>query len=142
MLVLDTNILTILEWSVSSPRAQRLLRRLETSEEHTVTTIICCEEQMRGWMASLNAKRQLKEQIEAYRRLRVRIEKYAKMIILDFDEPAAVQLQQLKKMKLHIGTMDLKIASIALVHGATVLTENVRDFKRVPGLRVEDWQRI
>jgi len=35
--------------------------------------------------------------------------------------------------------MDLKIASIVLVHGATLLTNNVRDFEKVPGLKVEDW---
>jgi tRNA(fMet)-specific endonuclease VapC len=35
--------------------------------------------------------------------------------------------------------MDLKIAAIALAHNATVLTRNVKDFKLVPGLRIEDW---
>ena len=36
---------------------------------------------------------------------------------------------------------DLKIASIALVHDALVLSANRRDFQKVPGLRVEDWLR-
>jgi len=40
---------------------------------------------------------------------------------------------------LQIGTSDLKIASIALTHGATLLSANARDFSQVPGLRVEDW---
>ena len=35
--------------------------------------------------------------------------------------------------------MDLKIASIVLVHGATLLSSNLQDFERVPGLPVEDW---
>jgi tRNA(fMet)-specific endonuclease VapC len=35
--------------------------------------------------------------------------------------------------------MDLKIAAIALTRDATVLTRNLKDFSRVPGLRVEDW---
>lgn len=35
--------------------------------------------------------------------------------------------------------MDLKIASIALVHDALILTANLRDFSRVPGLRCANW---
>jgi tRNA(fMet)-specific endonuclease VapC len=40
-----------------------------------------------------------------------------------------------------MGAMDLKIACIALVHDATLLTRNMNDFARVPGLRVDDWMR-
>ncbi|WP_395092089.1 hypothetical protein [Armatimonas sp.] len=35
--------------------------------------------------------------------------------------------------------MDLKIASIALSNQATLLTRNLRDYSKVPGLRCEDW---
>jgi tRNA(fMet)-specific endonuclease VapC len=35
--------------------------------------------------------------------------------------------------------MDLRIASIALATGMTVLTRNLVDFQRVPNLNVEDW---
>ena len=38
-----------------------------------------------------------------------------------------------------IGQCDLLIASIALVHSLTVVTRNVREFSRVPGLQVENW---
>ena len=34
---------------------------------------------------------------------------------------------------------DLRIASIAVTHGLTVVTGNVRHFSRVPGLQVENW---
>jgi predicted nucleic acid-binding protein len=37
--------------------------------------------------------------------------------------------------------MDLRIASIALVEGATVLTANASDFEKVPGLTIDDWTR-
>jgi tRNA(fMet)-specific endonuclease VapC len=35
--------------------------------------------------------------------------------------------------------MDLKIATIALVHDALLLSANLRDFQQVPDLRVADW---
>jgi len=38
-----------------------------------------------------------------------------------------------------IGPNDLKIAAICLAHHLTLVTGNVSEFSRVPGLRVEDW---
>jgi tRNA(fMet)-specific endonuclease VapC len=48
-------------------------------------------------------------------------------------------LASLKARHVRIGTMDLRIASIALSLDAIVLTRNLVDFERVPGLRVENW---
>lgn len=39
-----------------------------------------------------------------------------------------------------IGPMDTLIAAQALRLGATLVTRNVREFSRVPGLKVENWQ--
>ncbi|HWZ95928.1 MAG TPA: type II toxin-antitoxin system VapC family toxin [Opitutaceae bacterium] len=39
-----------------------------------------------------------------------------------------------------IGPHDMLIAAQALRLGATVVTHNVREFRRVPRLKVEDWQ--
>lgn len=35
--------------------------------------------------------------------------------------------------------MDTLIAATALAHNATLVTHNVKEFKRVPGLAVSDW---
>ena len=39
-----------------------------------------------------------------------------------------------------IGPNDLFIASTALAHNLVLVTHNVREFSRVPGLRLEDWE--
>ncbi len=46
----------------------------------------------------------------------------------------------LEKKQQGIGPMDTLIAAQALRLGATVVTHNVREFRRVPHLKVEDWQ--
>lgn len=39
-----------------------------------------------------------------------------------------------------IGDPDMVIAATALASGATVVTSNVREFSRIPNLRVESWR--
>src|SRR6266508_3930181 len=40
-----------------------------------------------------------------------------------------------------IGPHDLQIAAIALAYDLTLVTHNTREFSRVVGLRLEDWER-
>jgi tRNA(fMet)-specific endonuclease VapC len=47
----------------------------------------------------------------------------------------------LKLQKVRIGTMDLKIASIALSRNAVLVSRNLKDFEEVPNLVVKDWSR-
>jgi len=39
-----------------------------------------------------------------------------------------------------IGPHDLWLAATCIAHGLTLITANVREFARVPGLRLEDWR--
>lgn len=64
---------------------------------------------------------------------------FSKFDILPFDEEPADHFHRLQSERVRIGTMDLKIASICLAHDATLLTRNLVDFEKVPGLRVENW---
>jgi tRNA(fMet)-specific endonuclease VapC len=60
---------------------------------------------------------------------------------LPFDEFAADAHARLRWELRHqpIGERDLFIAAIAVARNATVITNNRREFARVPGLTVEDW---
>lgn len=48
----------------------------------------------------------------------------------------------LEKRGQGIGPIDTLIAAQALRLGATVVTHNLREYRRVPGLKVEDWQTV
>jgi len=48
---------------------------------------------------------------------------------------------RLKRAGTHIGIFDLVIASQAVANDLTLVTNNEREFQRVPGLRVENWAR-
>lgn len=138
MFILDTDHLSLLEWD--SDRARSLRQRLATPRvDEVATTIISFEEQMRGWMAYIARAKSMQDQIDGYRRLRHHLDSYRQIPLLDFDERAATEYQQLRRRRLRIGTMDLKIAAIALSHSATLLSRNRSDFAKVPGLVVEDW---
>lgn len=60
----------------------------------------------------------------------------------DATEAAAVRayLETLKPNAQPIGPHDVLLAGQALALGATIVTNNVREFTRVPRLTVEDWQ--
>jgi tRNA(fMet)-specific endonuclease VapC len=67
---------------------------------------------------------------------------FSNLNILPFDTAASNIFDDLRSAGVRrLGTMDLRIAAIALSRGFTVLTRNTVDFARVPGLLFEDWTR-
>jgi len=79
--------------------------------------------------------------IAAYSRLKRHLDDFRSHLVLDFEERAAAEFQRLRGQRIRIGTMDLKISAIVLVNDATLLTRNLVDFRKVPGLKAEDWTR-
>lgn len=138
MLVLDTDHLSCLEW-LGSADCRRLQSRLQQSDEDHVTTIVTYEEQSRGWLAYIARAKSLPEQLDAYGRLFRHLQLYLGMTVLEFDKSSAQQYQRLRSDRIHIGPMDQKIAAITLANNATLLSRNLKDFQKVPGLRVENW---
>ncbi|NWJ45502.1 MAG: type II toxin-antitoxin system VapC family toxin [Chloroflexi bacterium] len=65
-------------------------------------------------------------------------------VSLPFDDVAAeIYGQERARLTLlgtPIGANDLLIASIALANGLTLVTHNTREFSRINGLRLEDWE--
>lgn len=60
---------------------------------------------------------------------------------LGYDEPAADRFESLRRFRVRIGTLDLRVASIALADDALLVSRDLADFSKVPGLRIEDWTK-
>ncbi|MCU0544163.1 MAG: PIN domain-containing protein [Oscillatoriaceae cyanobacterium Prado104] len=138
MYLLDTDSLSILEHGGETARL--LIAKLSILEANELAvTIISYEEQMRGWLSYLARSRSIQAQVEAYKRLKKQLENYCAISVIDFDERSAVEFQRLKKLYPRLGSMDLKIAAIAIANDAILLTRNLKDFGQIEELRSEDW---
>lgn len=138
MILLDTDHVSVLKYPVSQ-RAAKLVSRMAVAPEPVCVPVVAAEEQMRGWLASIGKERQIARQVGPYRELVKLFKFFAAFTIAEFDDPAAAKFEELRRAKVRIGTPDLKIASVAIVNNALLLTANRRDFEQVPGLRFENW---
>lgn len=82
--------------------------------------------------------------VQQERNLALLLEFFAFLPSLPFDDRAAEIYGRLRadlmQRGVPIGPNDMLIAAVALAHGMTLVTHNVREFSRVFGLRIEDWQ--
>jgi len=140
MILLDTDVFSLMELP-DSPEYLRLRVRIAQLDppELAATTVITYEEQSRGRLASVNAARSPHQLVVSYAHLRQHVLNYRKIPIIEFDDAAAETAAKLQRSKLRLGTLDLRIAAIALTRDALLLSRNLRDFRKVPHLRVEDW---
>ena len=127
--MLDTNIISDL---VRNPQGKAAKRIAKVGEDGICTSIIVAAE-LRYGCAKSGSQRLLK----AVEDLLAEIE------VLPFDVPADTGYgeirAELEAAGKPIGGNDLLIAAHAHATGATVVTANVAEFKRVRGLKVENW---
>jgi tRNA(fMet)-specific endonuclease VapC len=139
--VLDTDHLSVLQWQ-EQPACDRLLSRLDDlAPDDIATTIVSFHEQVQGWLAYLNRARKAPQIVLAYAKLEAMWRSFLKMNVLSFSGEAQTCFAELRPQCPRVQTMDLRIASIALTTNATLLSRNLRDYSRVPGLLVEDWTK-
>jgi len=137
--ILDTDHLSILQRR-TEPEFRNLSSRLnQLSPDLIFITIVSFQEQFQGWMAYLNKARTSDKIVTSYSKLESLIQLFSISQILSFDYKANEIAAKLRGLRLRLGTMDLRIASIAISHDAVLLTRNVSDFSKVPHLKIEDW---
>lgn len=139
MYLLDTDHVVIAQQQ-SQPEYDHLIARVR---HHAPTdfyvSIVSFHEQVMGWNAYISRAKNTTGVVRGYERLGRMLANFCEAQIVPFDDVAAATFHDLRKRRIRIGTMDLRIAAIALSRDMTVLTRNLTDFGRVPGLNVEDW---
>jgi tRNA(fMet)-specific endonuclease VapC len=132
--LLDTNALA--EVVRVAPNAG-FLRRLRANETRVGIASVTLHEAVYGVERLPEGKR--KQVLRDYVR-----DVVAKMPILAYDAAAADwhgrERARLEAAGRPLPFADGQIAAIAVVHGLTLVTANVRDFRHVQDLRVEDWR--
>ena len=67
------------------------------------------------------------------------LQDFTEALVVPFDAVAAAVFEELVAQRVRVGTMDLRIAAIALSRRMVMVTRNTSDFRKVPGLQIEDW---
>jgi tRNA(fMet)-specific endonuclease VapC len=136
MILLDTDTFTLL-----GERNAKVRERLAAATDVVAIAIVTRTEALQGRLAYLMRAAGGADVLRAQQWLQRTEADLARLPIVPFDDAAAAELDRLlgtKGMK-KIGHADLLIASIALANRATLATRNLKDFRLVPGLPLENW---
>jgi len=127
--MLDTNIISDL---IKNPQGRTTKRIARVGADNVCTSIVVAAE-LRYGCAKSGSKRLLK----------VVEDLLGEINVLPFDVPADTEYgrirSELEAAGKPIGGNDLLIAAHACATGATVVTANANEFKRIRGLNVENW---
>jgi tRNA(fMet)-specific endonuclease VapC len=135
--VLDTDIISLLQ--DGDPAVSNRVAQCPPSQ--LAISVISVEEQLSGWYRRLRQAKQPEQLARAYERLAVSVRTLSRLPILTFSVPAIHRYRLVQKQVRNVRKMDLRIAAIALEHNAVVVTRNLGDFRRIPGLAIEDWSQ-
>jgi tRNA(fMet)-specific endonuclease VapC len=97
-----------------------------------------------GWHSYLTkatSGRKAADIVHGYEMLQRILRDYSEMQVLPFTAADMSCFDSLRARSVRIGTIDLRIAAVALGCGFTLLSANLGDFHKVPGLKVDDWSR-
>ena len=139
MILLDTDHVNVLKYPDSLQFVTLTTRLNASADQDIATTVITVEEQMRGWLAVIHRADDVHRQVPAYQELLRLVDFFSRWQVILFDAQAADAFRHVRLQRIRIGTMDLKIAAIALGHDALLLSANRQDFQQIPNLRVADW---
>lgn len=138
MSAFDTDILSDILRGMSTVMARAAL--IEAANQ--VVPIVAVQEVVRGRLASIRLAEAGKGRVDlplAYDLFEQTFRALASFQTLPYSTAADKLFLGLRKAKIRVGANDLRIAAICIVHGATLVTRNARDYAQVPGLSLDVW---
>lgn len=127
--ILDTNTVTLLQYENN-----QIIQRIRAVGNSSIfVTTITLEEQLKGRLAIINkcnSNKNLQGLASAHRNLKLTQNFFCSVNLLEFNQAACESYQKLRQQKINSGSQDLRIAAIALVNQAIVVTQNYKDFTK------------
>ena len=136
--IMDTDHLSLYERAHPKVCA-RIIKTRQHSSESLFTTVVSLEEQYAGRIAQIRKASTPQALVGAYDKLKQIFALFSELEILEYDIKADEYFREFRKAGIRIGTLDLRIAAITLVHGGILLSRNLQDFEKVLGLTIQDW---
>jgi tRNA(fMet)-specific endonuclease VapC len=136
MILLDTDTFSLL--AAGHPR---VTTRLAAATDEVALTIVTRIEALQGLFAFLMRVANGRELLRAQQWLQQTEAELARLPVVVFHAASVAEFDRLlgtKGLK-KIDRGDLLIAAIALANRATLVTRNLKDFRKVPGLRIDNW---
>ena len=130
--MLDTNICIY----IIREKPIKVLKKLRTFDLSDIVISAITHSELEYGVAKSSRRKENREAL---------IKFLAPLEIIPYDDKAAVDCGQirthLEKKGTVIGAMDMLIGAHACSIPVTLVTNNPREFKRIPGLRVENWAK-
>lgn len=137
--LLDTNIVELI--FRGNPLVIARIRR--TPVDQLWVSSLSVQEMLGGTIAEINAEMSKRRQgvsiPSAY--LGKLVHNLHQFNILPYSDEAEQHYQGFGAATKRVGKMDCRIAAHAIIAQLTVITQNVGDFERIPGVVFEDWSK-
>ena len=137
--LLDTDHISFLQRRSGQEFTRLIIRMEQHSQVDFDLSIVSFHEQVLGAHNFINRARINIDVMRGYTLLLEILQGFSSAPVLPYEAEAVAIFDELRRQKVRVSTMDLRISAIALSHNLIVLTRNVSDFSKVPGLMTEDW---
>ena len=137
--LLDTDHISFLQRRSGQEFTRLIIRMEQHSQVDFDLSIVSFHEQVLGAHNFINRARINIDVMRGYTLLLEILQGFSSASVLPYEAEAVAIFDELRRQKVRVSTMNLRISAIALSHNLIVLTRNVSDFSKVPGLMKEDW---
>jgi tRNA(fMet)-specific endonuclease VapC len=138
MIAFDTDVLSL----VLAGHPQYRARMLAVPPPERCVPVVASAEHLRGWLSAVRAAESGRGRMSielAYEMYETSLRALVDYRTLHYSTAADVEYRRLRAAKIRVGSNDLRIAAICVVHGVTLVTRNARDYALVPGLALDIW---